>query len=139
MTSSYFLDTSYAIAFLSTRDEFHSRAKQLALAIETHDIQLLTTRAILLEIGNSLAYRNVRRQGLDFLRSINSDNRVRIVELHEELYERAVDLFESRMDKEWGLVDCLSFVVMAEAKVEAALTTDRHFVQAGFRALLREE
>ncbi len=42
------------------------------------------------------------------------------------------------MDKEWGLVDCVSFVVMREHGIEAALTTDRHFIQAGFRALLRE-
>lgn len=93
----------------------------------------------MLEIGNSLASREVRRLGLDFLRSINSDKRIRIVEISEELYESSVDLFESRMDKEWGLVDCLSFIVMAEHKVRVALTSDHHFVQAGFRALLREE
>ncbi len=38
-----------------------------------------------------------------------------------------------------GLVDCISFVVMRERNIEAALTADEHFIQAGFRALLRED
>jgi uncharacterized protein len=40
------------------------------------------------------------------------------------------------MDKEWGLTDCVSFVVMQERKLTHALTTDRHFSQAGFADLL---
>ncbi len=37
-----------------------------------------------------------------------------------------------------GLTDCISFVVMQEQKVNKAMTIDRHFIQAGFRALMRE-
>jgi predicted nucleic acid-binding protein len=32
--------------------------------------------------------------------------------------------------------DCISFVVMADEELERALTGDRHFEQAGFKALL---
>jgi len=38
-------------------------------------------------------------------------------------------------DKEWGLVDCLSFVIMRERGITEALTPDRHFTRAGFKAL----
>jgi hypothetical protein len=48
------------------------------------------------------------------------------------------DLFASRPDKEWSLVDCISFVVMQQRRLKEALTTDHHFIQAGFRAMLRE-
>jgi len=41
-------------------------------------------------------------------------------------------------DKTWGLTDAVSFVVMQEQNLVDALTTDEHFHQAGFRALLRE-
>jgi predicted nucleic acid-binding protein len=34
-------------------------------------------------------------------------------------------------------IDCFSFVVMTDHRVSEALTNDRHFEQAGFRALLR--
>jgi predicted nucleic acid-binding protein len=43
----------------------------------------------------------------------------------------------ARLDKDWLLTDCISFNVMREAGLEEALTTDHHFAQAGFRALLR--
>jgi uncharacterized protein len=47
-----------------------------------------------------------------------------------------LELFRNRPDKEWGLVDCISFVVMTEKGIAQALTADQHFNQAGFKALL---
>jgi predicted nucleic acid-binding protein len=37
------------------------------------------------------------------------------------------------------MTDCISFVVMRQENLTEALTTDRHFEQAGFRAALRHE
>ena len=45
-------------------------------------------------------------------------------------------LYRARPDKEWGLTDCVSFTVMTDRGLTEALTTDDHFRQAGFRALL---
>ena len=42
------------------------------------------------------------------------------------------------LDKEWGITDCISFVVMQDLGLVEALTTDEHFKQAGFRSLLIE-
>lgn len=51
---------------------------------------------------------------------------------------RAIELYSTRSDKEWDLIDCISFVVMQDHGITEALAADQHFVQAGFRALLRE-
>jgi len=51
----------------------------------------------------------------------------------------AFELFRYRPDKEWGLVDCVSFIVMKDYELTEALTMDVHFKQAGFRALLLDE
>ena len=48
-----FLDTSYAVALSSRTDEKHERATQLAEELEASDTYFVTTRAILLEIGNA--------------------------------------------------------------------------------------
>lgn len=138
MTNRLFLDTSYAIALATPTDQYHDCAVHLSREIEKKATKLLTTRPILLEIGNSVARRDKRKSGGELLLQITTDPNILIVELTKSLYERAFDLFLKYGDKEWGLVDCVSFVVMNERNVQLALTTDNHFVQAGFRALLRE-
>ncbi len=42
-----------------------------------------------------------------------------------------------RLDKDWSLTDCISFAVMQERSLTEALTSDHHFEQAGFTALLK--
>ncbi len=46
-------------------------------------------------------------------------------------------MYEKYSDKAWGLVDCVSFVVMHENEIADALTSDEHFKQAGFNILMR--
>jgi predicted nucleic acid-binding protein len=135
--SRIFLDTSFAIALSTPRDRHHSRALALAGQLEREEAALVTTRAVLLEIGNSLSGKRLRRQGLEMLQYLESDPRAEIVPLSEDLYRRGFELFGQRSDKEWGLIDCISFVVMEERRIRDSLTTDKHFEQAGFRALLR--
>jgi predicted nucleic acid-binding protein len=45
---------------------------------------------------------------------------------------KARALFFRFRDKGFSFTDCTSFVVMRELGLREALTTDRHFVQAGF-------
>ena len=136
--SEVFLDTAYAIALSAPADAFHARAVSLAQWIEASSIRLVTTRAVTLEIGNALAKARHRRAAVELLGAIEDDESIEIVGLSEAVYERAFRLYGERMDKEWGLIDCVSFVVMADRGITDALTTDEHFQQAGFRALLRE-
>jgi hypothetical protein len=51
-------------------------------------------------------------------------------------FDAGMELYADRPDKDWSLTDCISFVVMQERGITDALTGDRHFEQAGFRALL---
>lgn len=60
-----------------------------------------------------------------------------VVPLSAELFARAYRLYKNHQDKEWGLTDCISFVVMSDLGVTEALTCDRYFVQAGFQVLLK--
>ena len=74
----------------------------------------------------------------DFAADLASTSHVRIMPADEDWFRRGVALYRARPDKEWSLTDCLSFEVMRELGLQDALTSDQHFVQAGFRALLRE-
>lgn len=91
-----------------------------------------------MEIGNALSKQRYRSAAVDLLLSLENDPRVEIVSISGELYAEAFKLFTERTDKEWGLVDCVSFVVMSDRNISDALTTDGHFRQAGFNALMRK-
>jgi uncharacterized protein len=133
-----FLDTSFAIALSSVTDRNHVRAVQLANQIETNKTRLVTTQAILLEIGNALSKQRYRLAAIQLLESLKTDPSVEVILLTNSLYGLAFNLFKQREDKEWGLVDCISFIVMQDRGITDALTADTHFQQAGFRALLRD-
>lgn len=99
---------------------------------------MLVTDAILLEIGNALA-RSHRREAAWVIEQFLSTDEVEVVRLTPALFAQALALFKTYEDKAWSLTDCLSFVVMREAGAEAALTFDRHFAQAGFQVLMRDD
>ena len=138
MMAEVFLDTAYAIALSSLNDLFHQRATLLADQLEAAGTHLVTTRAVLLEIGNALSKQRYRSAAIRLLSALEADPNVEIVPLSEPLYARALQLYRERPDKDWGLTDCVSFIVMQDRGVTEALTADEHFQQAGFRALMRE-
>ncbi len=133
-----FLDTSFAIALSSVTDQNHLRAVQLANQIENNETHLVTTQAILLEIGNGLAKQKYRAAAIQLLESLETDPSVEVVLVTNRLFRLAFNLFKQREDKEWGLVDCISFIMMQGRGIVDALATDTHFQQAGFQALLRD-
>lgn len=135
----FFLDTSFAFALSSQKDELHNRATALANRIRDQGNPIITTQAVLLEIGNSLAKAKYRHSCVSLIENLRSDTSTIVVSISNEPFDDAFNLFRDRSDKEWGLVDCVSFVVMRERGINDALTADEHFVQAGFRALLRED
>jgi predicted nucleic acid-binding protein len=139
LSSDVFLDTAFAIALSSPKDHFYQRASLLAEKLQATGARLVTTRAVILEIGNALCKERHRAAAVKLLSALEADPALQIIPLSEPLYARAFQLYRERPDKEWGLTDCVSFVVMEDRGLSEALTTDEHFGQAGFRALLRED
>ena len=81
---------------------------------------------------------STRQTAAEGYRRCHRDPQIEVVPFSADAVPAAVRFYEARPDKDWSLTDCLSFVVMEQRKVSRALTTDRHFQQAGFRAALLE-
>ena len=58
-----------------------------------------------------------------------------VVPANRARLDRALAIYHEHDDKLWSLTDCLSLVVMRERGLTVALTGDRHFAQAGFKAI----
>ncbi len=129
-----FMDSAYVLALLNESDQHHSLASKFHPDVRKAK-EVWLTEAVLLEIGNGLA-RYGRDRAANFIRACYSAPNMQIVTVDSMLLHRALDLYKSRHDKTWGLIDCISFVVMQEQNLTDALTSDEHFIQAGFRALM---
>ena len=131
----FFLDTAYVQALLNARDQYHIPAQVLFPRVREAK-EVWVTVAVLTEIGNALA-RSYRAEVVVFVERCYTTPNIKVVSVDAVLFHRALELYRSRADKTWGLTDCFSFVVMQDHRLTDALTTDEHFQQAGFRALLR--
>jgi uncharacterized protein len=127
-------DTSYFVAVCGLADSWHDRAVEWSSRLLGG---IVTTVYVLVETAGLLTRPEDRPTYLSLARDRESDPAVRIVWASKELFRAGFDLFAARPDKEWSLVDCISFVVMKQHRLKDALTADHHFEQAGFRALLR--
>ena len=131
-----FVDTAFIQALLNPRDNYHNQAKQLFPRIRAAS-EVWITEAIFAEVGNALSALN-RNGAVQFIQQCYRTENIRVVSIDTVLLMQALDLYQSRPDKTWGLTDCISFVVMRQQNLNDSMTADRHFVQAGFRALMLE-
>lgn len=132
-----FADTSYWIALLNPRDELHARA--VALAQSCSADQIVTSEMVLAELLNGFSDAGPRLRGAasKAVRSLRNSPNVTVIPQTSEQFQRALGRYEERIDKDWSLTDCASFLIMEAEGIEAALTHDQHFAQARFQALLR--
>lgn len=129
-----FVDTSYVLGLYNADDRAHKLCVEISKNIKKAD-KLITTDAILMEIGNTFSVVQKRQKGSKIIRDFLKMKRMNVVHLSPEYFEESLKLYEKRPDKEWGMVDCFSFVVMEKYNIKTALTLDHHFKQAGFTIL----
>lgn len=129
-----FADTSFYVALWNSSDQMHRAATEYSRASSA---RLLLTEHVLVELGDFLSRSRSRDRFTGLARLILLDPHADVIPASRRLLEAGLDLYGNRPDKDWSLTDCISFVVMREHGLTEALTTDHHFEQAGFKALLK--
>jgi uncharacterized protein len=131
-----FIDTSGWIAVLNADDALYEPACRQLVDLGAERRRLVTTDWVLAETGNGLARTAARASFAVAVQRFLGSAHCRLVRVDATLFDRALTLYTQAEDKSWGLVDCVSFIVMQEAGILDAFTSDRHFTQAGFHCLL---
>ena len=132
-----FADTVYWQALLDTRDNLHGAAEALAVKLIFDRVQVVTSEMVLTEVLNALG-RSMpgRALAVSFVESLKADQNVEIASSEECPFDSAFAFYKVRPDKQWGLTDCSSFLIMQQRGISHALTHDKHFSQAGFTLLM---
>jgi predicted nucleic acid-binding protein len=133
---SVFADAGYWIALLNPRDNLHAKARDVSISLGA--FRIVTSEMVLTEVLNAFASRGalLREAACSLIESIQRDMTSEIVSMTSTSFDDGLERYQARSDKTWGLTDCTSFVIMEHHKIKEALSGDRDFQQAGFKALL---
>jgi predicted nucleic acid-binding protein len=132
-----FADTNFWIALISKKDQLHLIAKQRLQ--ECKGSKIFTSEMVFDEFLSSCATYStgLRKSAADMVDKIRGSEQIITVEQDTKLFIKAFEKYKKHDDKDWGLTDCSSFVIMEENGIEKALVQDGHFAQAGFVTLLK--
>ena len=139
MTEIVFWDTAAFVALGNKRDDLHHAAIDVSRPLALAKAHVLTTDAVLVEVANTfshVAWRPTAWRLFDALQASVALQTATVVHIDADLWQQGWQLYRNRSDKDWGLTDCISFVVMTAYAIQRAFTFDRHFEQAGFTRLL---
>jgi uncharacterized protein len=131
-----FVDTAAWIALLNVRDALHQQANDVMDKLVRLKTPLVITEFVLLEVADALCTPASRGQTVSFINSLRQLESVKIICVSQQLLDEGWAFYSQRPDQDWGLTDCISFVVMTQEGITQAFTSDRHFQQAGFVKLL---
>ncbi|MBF0564903.1 MAG: PIN domain-containing protein [Nitrospirae bacterium] len=137
MSRSIFIDTTAWLALINKSDDFFNKACSIRDELLKDGCHFFVTNYIIVEIANSLSRKVWRNRAISLINFIYNSDDIEVIEVNKEIYNQALEIYKHRQDKEWGLTDCTSFIVMSTNGIAEAFTNDRHFEQAGFIALLK--
>jgi predicted nucleic acid-binding protein len=132
-----FVDTAGWMACADAADPKHSgstSARDKWLELGGH---LITTDYVIDETLTLLRFRLGLDAAEEWWHTVAASARLRHERVDAERTERARAIFFRYRDKDFSFTDCTSFAVMRELRLRSALTTDRHFRQAGFELFPR--
>lgn len=135
-----FWDTAAFLALGNARDDLHQAATRVSQELAKAQAHVLTTDAVLIEVANAfskVALRSIAWQLVEAMQVSVALKAATIVHVDTDLWQRGWQLYRARSDKNWGLTDCISFVVMEDYGIQRVFTYDQHFEQAGFVRLLK--
>ena len=131
--SEIFVDTSGIFAALDADDADHAPAAALFADLLEGETTLITTSYVLAEVTALIQ----RRLGIDAARRLLLEQALvfDVAWVDEDLHSRGVDAWLAAGRRSLSLVDCVSFTLMHELRLDTVFTLDRHFAEQGFQVL----
>lgn len=134
MAAEFFVDTSAWYPLLVRPHPDHLRLASVLRSLVAQHRRLVTTNLVVAETHALLLRRVGFQVATAFAETVAEAPNV-VVRSTADLEVAAVnDWLKRYPDQDFSLADAVSCAVMAERRIEEALTLDRHFAIAGFRA-----
>ena len=136
MAREVFIDSSGLYALADRRDSYHAQAKARVGRLIASGNALVLSDYVVDEACTLAKVRAGSDAALRLLEIVERSRAIHLVFVGVEQFQAAKAFFRRHADHGYSFTDCTSFVMMAELQIRDALTSDHHFVEAGFRVLL---
>jgi predicted nucleic acid-binding protein len=128
-----YIDTGPFLARYVEKDQHHDDAASAWEKIQRSGQRLYTSNFVLDELFTLLARRTTYRFAAERARNILDSTAIQILRPERKQEREAIELFAKYADQKVSFTDCVSFLLMKEAKIRQAFSFDRHFERAGFK------
>lgn len=131
-----FADTLYWVASITPGDSWHAPTLRAVAALGP--VHLVTTEEVLVEFLSAYAGHGayLRGKALQAVQAILTNIYVTVRPQTHDSFMMGLDVYASRADKAYSLVDCISMDTMRQMGLTEVLTNDHHFTQEGFTILI---
>ena len=131
-----FVDTSGLYALVDRQDAHHGAAGKAVAAIVRRGRRLVVTDYVVAETVTLAKARGGAHVAIRALDLVEQSVGIRLEWIGVARFEMTKSFVRKHADHAYSFTDCSSFVVMRELRLSQALTTDHHFLEAGFEVLL---
>ena len=130
MEQPVFVDASAWVAITNAKDRYYDEAirvyRRLLRSLTPLVTSTWTAYEALTIVKTRLGYSQAER----LWQLVQRPSVVDLIRVDERVEAGALELFWEYRDKDWGVVDCASLVVMEAVRCHQAVAFDRHFVDA---------
>ncbi len=131
MSERIFVDTSAYFAANDPRDANHAAAAATLRRLSQEHAETYTTNYVVAETHTLLVTRRSRDVAAQVLARLDASD-TRILRATEADERRAREIIRQYTDKDFSLIDAISFAVMQRLHLRQVWTYDHHFAQFGF-------
>ena len=131
-----FIDASAYIAILNTHDSLHKKAVAILEVLVAKQEQVITSYAVLGEVLTVGSMRYDRQKTIAFVMAILESTTDVILE-DQSILEKAMTIFQRIKNKNVSWIDCYSFAIIEQHKIENVFSFDQDFIKHSGAAILK--
>jgi predicted nucleic acid-binding protein len=131
------IDTWALIALINRAEMLHGKAVAVSGRLRKQKRVRVVTEWTLTEFLGGAAKQPLRDFAVQMIDQLRQSPTVQIIPADSADWQLGFDLYKSRPDKEWSMVDCISILLCQRLGITDVFSADRHFEQAGLQILIR--
>lgn len=139
MVNDLFWDTSGFYAALNSDDTHHQQAQKVLFNLRQQQQKSVTTDWVIGETCTLLSVRKRPHLISKFLDIVDRSDALTVIHVDSDMFHRSKKALLKYCEKGVSFTDCTSFTIMRDLKLTKAITSDEHFLMAGFTPLLKKK